>query len=294
MIIRHFNIKTPEVTAPEEDGWEQLPLGYHWLTKCMAADRRAGDKELYGKIREAGNMTAGDFQQDCLLSILADMKRDEVNFIELGAGWGRICLNMAGAIDFKVIECNPTQYRCLAVEAEPVHYEWLQEHFKAQNINGNTVFGAVSNKNGTCRFNAYSRPDYEYGQAMIPLIGRRGIPSIHNLRKLITGKTVKVPMYTLDHLVQKYGFDHVDIVQMDVQGAECDVIKGATNSIKEGMIDYLLINIHNDDFSTLLNSRLSEKYELVLDLKRVSLGVLEGFPPVDCHDGIQLYKRKNI
>ncbi len=47
-------------------------------------------------------------------------------------------------------------------------------------------------------------------------MNRKGLTIIHNLRKIITGKAVKVVMYTLDHLVKKYGFNHVDIVQMDV------------------------------------------------------------------------------
>ena len=292
MIIRHFDIGTPEVVVRKKDGWEQLPLGYYRMSKCIAADRRFSDEELYSSIRAAGNMPAGNFQQDCLLSILADIKKDEVNFFELGAGWGRICLNIAGAIDFNVIDCIPKRYHCLAVEAEPIHYEWLKEHFEAQNINGTAVCGAVSNKNGTCRFESYSRPDYQYGQAMAPLRSRRGIPSIQNIRKIITGKTVKVPMYTLDHLVQEYGFDHVDIVQMDVQGAEYDVIQGAANAIKDDMIDYFLINIHHNDFSHMLTARLSDKYNLIIDLKRESLGSVDGFPPIHCHDGIQLYKRK--
>jgi len=190
MIVRHFDIKTPEVKAPGEDGWEQLPLGYYRMSKCIAADRKSSDEELYSRIRAAGNMPAGNFQQDCLLSILADIKKDEVNFFELGAGWGRLCLNLAGAIDFKVIQCNPKRYHCLAVEAEPIHYEWLKEHFEAQSINGTAVFGAVSDKNGSCRFDTYSRPDYEYGQAMTPLISRRGIPSINNIHRSMCGKPI--------------------------------------------------------------------------------------------------------
>lgn len=294
MNIRHFDIKTPTVKAPGEGGWEQLPLGYYRMTKCLGADRKAGDEELYSRIREAGNIAGGNFQQDCLLSILADIKRDEVNIFELGAGWGRICLNIAGAIDFKVIPCTPTRYHCLAVEAEPVHYEWLKEHFAAQNINGMAVLGAVSNKNGSCYFDTSSRPDYQYGQAMSPLMGRSGMPSLGNLRRIITGKATRVPMLTIDRLVQKHGFDHVDIIQMDVQGAEYHAILGAANSIKENMIDYLLINIHHEEYSQMLPVLLSDKYNLIIDLKRVSLGIVEGFPPIHCNDGIQLYKRNNL
>ena len=294
MIIRHFEIQAPEMKPPAEDGWEQLSLGYYWMTKCMSAERRAYDEKLNANRQEAGYITTGAFQQDCLLSILTDMQRDEVNFIELGAGWGRVCLNLAGTIDFKLVPCNPKRYRFLAVEAEPTHFEWLQEHFKAQNINGTPVFGAVSSKNGNCRFQANSDPDFHYGQGIAPMITKRGIPNIHNIRNFFARKTIKVPMHTLDYLIQKHDIDHVDIVQMDVQGAEHDVIIGAEKSIKENKIDYFLINVHNNDIGNAISELMSDKYETVINLERVKLGRVAGFPPIDCHDGIQLYKRKIV
>ena len=111
---------------------------------------------------------------------------------------------------------------------------------------------------------------------------------------IITGKTIKVPKYTIDQLVKEYGFDRVDIVQMDVQGTEYDAMRGAADSIKEGKIDYFLINIHLNEYSNALPALLVEKYNLILDLKRASVGVVTGFPPIQCNDGIQLYKRKGI
>jgi len=295
MIVRHFDINTPKVMAPGKEGWEQLSLGYYWMPKCRAANFRAALEELYMRIRESGNIAGGQFQQDCMLSILADIKKDKVNIFELGAGWGRVCLDVAAAIDFNIIQCAPKKYNCLAVEAEPVHYEWLKRHFEAQNISGIAVFGAVSNENGSCQFDSFSSsPDSEYGQAMSPLIGRRGFPNVRGLLKFLRGRTVRVPTYTLDFLMQKYRFKHVDIVQMDVQGAECDVILGAVDSINEGLIDYFLINIHLDEYGNMIHGLLSDKYTLVIDLKRGHLGSVEGFPPIHCHDGIQLYKRKGV
>ena len=294
MIIRQFDIETPEVKASIEDGWEQLPLGYSWMTKCRSPEFSVSLAGIYREMEEQGIMPGGRFQLDCLLSILADIKKSHVNMFELGAGWGRLCLEIAGAVDFHVIECAPKSYRCLAVDAEPRHYQWLQEHFQAQDINGVTVFGAVSTKNGSCRFDASSSPDAEYGQAISPVIGRRGLPSIHGIRKIIARKTVKVPMYTLGSLAKEYSFDHIDIVQMDVQGAEYDVLSGAIDCIDEGIVDYFLINIHLDEYSKTIPAILGEKYNLIVDLKRASTGTVPGFPPIQCHDGIQLYKRKSL
>jgi FkbM family methyltransferase len=238
-------------------------------------------------------MPGGQFQRDCLLSILADVDREEVLFVELGAGWGRLCLELAGAIDFNLISCKARRYRCLAVEAEPVHFGWLREHFEAQRIAGTPIFGAVSSKNGTSHFDARSsRPDSEYGQAILPLQGRRGLPSLHSLRKILAGKAVRVPMFTLDRLVQLHGLERIDVVQMDVQGAEYDVIQGAVESIRTGVIDHFLINIHRDEYAGEISRILGDRYDLVVDLPRGKLSAVEGFPPIEVNDGIQLYKRK--
>lgn len=99
---------------------------------------------------------------------------------------------------------------------------------------------------------------------------------------------------TVDHLIQKYGFDHVDIVNMDVQGAEYKVMLGAAESVKDDLIDYLLIGIHRREFNDALRELLSPKFDLIVDIYRDSVGTVGGFPPIRCHDGIQLYKRKNL
>ena len=213
---------------------------------------------------------------------------------ELGAGWGRMCLALAGAIDFKIAPIVPTSYRCLAIEAEPTHYQWIKEHFETQGINGIVIQGAVSNKTGTCRFNASPDPDSCYGQAISPLFSSRKLPSIAGIRNIITGRSIKVPKYTVDWLLRKHNFDHIDIVDVDVQGAECEVIAGAAESIKNNLIDYWLIGTHHKNLNDALRRSLSQKYDLVIDIYPNSMVTVNGFRPVECHDGIQLYKRKGL
>jgi len=263
------------------------------MTKCRSETFRSSLAETYKRIEGSGHVPGGQFQRDCLLSILAEVDRDEVCFVELGAGWGRLCLELAGAIDFNLIPCRPRMYQCLAVEAEPVHFGWLREHFEVQHIAGTPVFGAISSKNGTSLFDARSsKPDSEYGQAILPIQGRMGLPSLHGLRKILAGKAVRVPMYTLDRLVQLHGLERIDVVQMDVQGAECDVIKNAVESIRTGVVDHFLINIHRDEYSDEISGILEARYDLIVNLQRGKLGAVEGFAPIEVNDGIQLYKRK--
>ncbi|MFC1869961.1 FkbM family methyltransferase [Chloroflexota bacterium] len=298
MIVRHFDIKPPETQPPHEDGWEQSWqgfYGYHTMAKCESQQAKAEWEERDRAERAKGQMNEGEFERDCFLTVLADIKREHVNMFELGAGWGRMCLTLAGVIDYGLTPLIPKSYRCLAVEGEPTHYQWAKEHFEIHNINGIVVHGAVSDKNGKCRFRVNRDPASCYGQN-IDSQSFLEMPNRHMLRRLISKikGSVTVPMYTADRLVQKYGFDHVDILQMDVQGAEDKVMLGAAESVKNDLIDYLLIGIHRRELNDVLRQMLSPKFDLIVDIYRESVGTMAGFPPISCHDGIQLYKRKNM
>jgi FkbM family methyltransferase len=252
----------------------------------MGVAKRRQTTQAKGEVHER------DFEKDCFLSVLADIQREHVNMFELGAGWGEWCLALAGVIDYKIIPIVPVSYRCLAVEGEPTHYRWIKEHFESQNINGIAVHGAVSNKNGTCRFGVHA-PDSSYGQAISfhKLTVRKTIWDLYNF---ILRKTIEVPMYTIDHLIQAYVFDHVDIIDMDVQGAEYEVLLGAAESINDDLIDYLLIGTHDRKINVELRRLLSPKFDSIIDIYPKSVGIVDGFAPIRCQDGIQLYKRKNM
>ncbi|TRZ96030.1 FkbM family methyltransferase [bacterium] len=294
MIVRHFDVKVPVIKPPQGDGWEQAWFGYHWMTKCVSQEGRADCKERDRAAKAEGQMTETEFQRDCFLSVLADIQRKNVNMFELGAGWGRMCLSLAGVIDHKIIPIIPVSYSCLAVEGEPAHYQWAKEHFNTHKICGTVVQGGVSDRNGRCQFCAHPEANSCYGQAIESSLSFNLISTIRSLRGFIARKGIKVPMYTVDRLIESYGFDHVDLIQMDVQGAEYKVILGASKSIKNNLIDYLLISVHDRKLNAALKKLLSPKFNLIIDTYRISVGKVEGFPPINLHDGIQLYKRKDI
>jgi FkbM family methyltransferase len=56
-------------------------------------------------------------------------------------------------------------------------------------------------------------------------------------------KTVVIPTITLDQLVRRIGRP-IDLLQMDVQGLEFEVLKGATESMKTGAVKTFLIGTH--------------------------------------------------
>lgn len=264
------------------------------MTRIWSLQRKLEIEERRQATQAEGEIYERDFERDCFLSVLADIRNKHVNLFELGAGWGEWCLALAGVIDFKVIPVVPTSYHCLAVEGEPTHYQWLKEHLESQNINGVAVHGAVSDKNGTCRFSVDTAPDDCYGQAIISHSDLTVRNTIWYLYHYFFRRTAKIPMYTVDRIIQTYGFEHVDIIDMDVQGAEYKVVSGAAESIKNDLIDYFLIGTHDRKFNDALRLLLSPKFNLIIDIYPNSVGIVDGFAPIRCQDGIQLYKRKNM
>ena len=294
MIVRHFDVKTLETQPPQDEGWEQGWHGYYLMTKIWSEEFRARRLEGVRAAHTCGELDESSFEQDCFLSVLADITRQHVNMFELGAGWGEWCLALAGVIDHNIIPVAPTSYHCLAVEGEPTHYRWTKEHFEVQNIKGTVVHGAVSNKNGVCRFNTYAGPDSCYGEAINSFTNIRKLANARNLLVRLMNRTTKVQMYTVDDLIETYNFDHVDIIHMDVQRAEYEVALGAVNSIKNDLIDYMIIGTHHRKLNDMLRQLLSPKFDLIIDLYPNSVGKVNGFAPIRCGDGIQLYKRTNM
>ena len=292
MILKHFDISTPRTEAPEDEGWLQAWHGKYEMSKCESAQRRSMYAERDRAIRRDGMMTEAEFERDCFLSILASIKRKHVSMLELGAGWGRMSLALAGVIEYKVVPITPTSYRCLAVEGDPTHCEWTREHFVRQKIHGAVVHGAVSKKTGTCYFQRVESPDACYGQTMAPLLHRSKLPNLRNLINLCTGKAIRVPMFTVDELVKRHHFNRIDIVDIDVQGAEYDVALGAEACIRNDLIDYWLIGTHHARLNEALKGLLSSRYDLLVEVYPDTVGRVGSFPPVRCHDGIQVFQRK--
>jgi len=228
------------------------------MDKCLPAGRMGAETKFQGKL---------------LLSILRETK-GYVTLFELGAGWGRLCLTLAGIVDNGIMPFDG--YRCLAVEAEPTHYQWAREHFKSQDIKAELVHGAVSDKDGWCFFHSHLDPRVHYGQEINQLFNH-GIPSPHNIMNVLTGKTSVVRTHTVDILMYKYGFEWLDILQMDIQGAEYKALKGAMCGIKSGKIKNILINVHSDKLGFEIKDLLYPYMQLVWDSPRGYRGYNDGY-----------------
>ena len=52
---------------------------------------------------------------------------------------------------------------------------------------------------------------------------------------------------TLDGLLRRGGLPRVDLLLCDVQGAEVDMLPGATAAVRDGKVRFMLISTHWSD-----------------------------------------------
>ena len=57
-------------------------------------------------------------------------------------------------------------------------------------------------------------------------------------------KLTKVPVSTLDSLIENLKLKKINILKMDIEGAECLAIEGAQNLLREGSIERIVLELH--------------------------------------------------
>jgi len=131
-----------------------------------------------------------------------------------------------------------------AFEPNPLTYYWLRENVFLNGANNIRTFPiALGNKNRLMKLH-------------VVLTGYTGLSSImydHIVRCQRKGarvgeiKTITIPMYTLDYLVEKLNLPkQYDLVKIDVEGAELNVLEGMRSLMQGHKIKRLVIEIHTD------------------------------------------------
>ena len=148
---------------------------------------------------------------DLLHAVLA--ARDRFVFVELGAGYGRWVVRAAKLLE----RLNPMPYALVAVEAEPTHFGWMREHLFDNGIDPaehHLVPGPVAATRGPVRFLVGNAATC-YGQEIV-----RARRVRHDGLQVET-----MPAIPLEEILEPYS--KVDLIDLDVQGAELDVLAPA-------------------------------------------------------------------
>jgi FkbM family methyltransferase len=161
-------------------------------------------------------------------------------FIDVGAYMGF----------YTVYACRRAR-RVLAVEPNPMALAYLKANVALNNChNAIVVPKAVSDKRGVIKLR-------------IPKPVRRGHipPSASIVWSFKEALEIDVETDTLDNIVDEAGLDTVDIVKIDVEGAEGLVVKGAERTLRKAKT--ILIEIWPEN-SWVFGYLRSLKYKLVM------------------------------
>jgi len=172
--------------------------------------------------------------------------RGQFKMIELGAGWGRWLANAVAALR----QANDLPYTLIGVEPEPTHFRWMREHLKTNAVDLSRcqlIRAAVSRRDGTLWFYV-GRPATWYGQA----IAANPLAWIERLRGVLAKAEVRVKKVRSISLRTLLGpLDRVDLIDLDVQGAEADVLESAAEEL-DGKVKRVHIGTHGTEIEARL------------------------------------------
>src|SRR5215211_4165038 len=139
--------------------------------------------------------------------------------VDVGAHYGRYTLIAAKRVGPKG--------KVIAIEADPNNFDMLNKNIKLNELSENVItlnYAASSNKSKV----KLSIPEKKSGHTIYSSIITSRAPTV---------KFMEVNANTLDNLLHENGIslEEVNWIKIDVEGAELEVVKGATNILSKSM-----------------------------------------------------------
>lgn len=161
------------------------------------------------------------------------MKENET-FVDVGANIGSYSLKIANDYKKKGVEV-------VAIEAHPENFKALDRNIRCNDLtNVNIINKAVSDHTGIVNMYERSLDGSRAGSDVYSLFDTYMHPSNTFLPN---GKTLQIECDTLDNILAGY---KVDVMKIDIEGAEVLALKGATNTLKN--LRKIIVEIHGDNF----------------------------------------------
>jgi FkbM family methyltransferase len=149
--------------------------------------------------------------------------------VDIGAHMGRYTI-----ISSKRVGANG---KVVAIEAHPGNFEMLKSNIKLNQLTNVIPLNYAAYSKET-KINLYL-PEVESGYTIYN--------TIMSNRARTEDKFVEVSANTLDYLLQLNEITDVNWVKIDVEGAEFEVLKGASNVLSKSKDIALLIEVHGLD-----------------------------------------------
>jgi FkbM family methyltransferase len=146
-------------------------------------------------------------------------------FVDVGAHWGYYSLIMAEHVG--------SMGRVVAIEADPRIYAILERNVAMNNLpQVQPVHAAVAAVSGRLSLIGYDEHNNNWGTSRIAGGSEASSASY------------EVPALSLDDLLDESGLDAVDLVKMDIEGAEALALAGMSAGLRRGRYRRLLLELH--------------------------------------------------
>lgn len=155
--------------------------------------------------------------------MLRCLLRDDTVFFDIGANVGYFTLLAASIITSGSIHCFEPNPRCYAMLKNNIRTNAL--------INVQTNSCALSDRSGSA-------------QLYLALLENSGATSLNKPVFEYSGKEITVDTTTLDTYMSAKDIQHVDIMKIDVEGAELRVLQGALSLLTSGDKPVLIIEFY--------------------------------------------------
>lgn len=152
-----------------------------------------------------------------------------MTFLDVGANWGYFTLAAAHLVG--------ARGRIIAVEADPRAARTLKGNVARNNLaHVGVIEAAASDVAGTLTMQSYGAGNDEssnFGVASTTTAGN-------------TSTSFAVPARPLDDILDECGIRHVDLMKMDIEGAEMCALAGLTRHLAASHIDRVILELHPD------------------------------------------------
>ena len=220
---------------------------------------------------------------------LTEWETDEIffkkEFSRIEKGW--VVIDVGSEYGYYAIKAGTivgNEGKVLAIEAHPKTCSLLKKNISLHNLT-NRVFPickAVGKEKGTAKLYETISPgstsiispqspfSANKNRLLMWLEFAKSGDLLNVILKRFTCMPYSVPMDTLDGIAEEYGFEKINLVKIDVEGAELDVLRGSSDMLEKHK-PILLVEVHLGlkwNPETLYGLLQEAGYRLVMEKRR--------------------------
>jgi len=173
-------------------------------------------------------------------------------FVDVGANVGFYSLMIANEYKHKGV-------KVIAIEAHPENYKALRRNIECNKFENiiTAINKVISDYKGSVDLYERSHDGSRVDSEMYSICSDQRLDTYNILHP--SGKSLQVECDTLDNILETV---KVDVIKMDIEGAEVFALKAATNTLKR--IRKIVVEIHGDKSEDV--KRLLRTYEFNLEI----------------------------